>query len=304
MAIERLGYIGLGVMGSRMCRNLLRKSGLPLVVFDVDAAKSAALAADGAIPAGSVGEVVASADVVFICVPGAPEVRAVCVGAGGVVEHARPGQIIVDMTTAGPAVDREVAQALVARGTDFADAPVAKGVPSAEDGTLAITVGGSTEVFERILPFLECMGTDISHCGDVGTGQVMKLMNNMLVLQNVSALAEAMAIATRAGVARERVFEILRHGSGASFAMTRHGMHMASGEYPDDNFPTRYSVKDITYALELADSVNVDAEGARLARRRLEEAVEHGWGEYYAPVIYRLFEEQEAQSRAARQAGD
>lgn len=291
MAVQRLGYIGLGVMGSRMARNLARKSGLPVIGFDVDPAKVAALEVDGVEAAASIREVVEAADVVFLCVPGEPQVREACLGEGGVAEYVRPGQIVVDMTTAGPGIDREVAEALAAKGVQFADAPVAKGVPAATDGTLAITVGGSDEVVAGIMPYLECMGSDISHCGPVGTGQVMKLMNNMLVLQNVSALSEAMAIATRAGVDRARVFDILQHGSGASFAMTRHGSFMTSGDYPDDIFPSRYSLKDITYALDLAGEVGVDAEGAELAKRRLDEVMARGLGEYYAPVMYRLFED-------------
>src|SRR5690606_22811375 len=230
VTVERLGYIGLGVMGSRMARNLAKKSGLPVIGYDIDAAKARALEADGVQVASSIREVVESADVVFLCVPGEPQVREACLGEGGIAEYVRAGQTIVDMTTAGPGIDREVAEALVARGVQFADAPVAKGVPSAADGTLAITVGGSGEVVASIMPYLQCMGTDISHCGPIGTGQVMKLMNNMLVLQNVSALSEAMAIATRAGVDRSRVFDILQHGSGASFAMMRHGSFMASGD--------------------------------------------------------------------------
>ena len=291
-AIRRLGFIGLGVMGGRMCRNLAQKSGLPVVAYDLDPSRAAALAPAGVEAAASIAEVVARADVIFLCVPGEPQVRAVCLGAGGVVEHARAGQTVVDMTTATPEVDREVAAALASKAADFADAPVAKGVPSAEDGTLAITVGASAAVLARIEPWLRCMGTDISHCGDVGTGQVMKLMNNMLIAENVSAIAEAMAIATRAGVPRSRVFEILSKGSGDSFAMRRHGSYMTTGEYPDDMFPTTYQMKDVGYALALAESVGVDAEGARVAQRRLAASVEHGWGHLYAPVMYRLFEEQ------------
>ena len=291
MAVQRLGYIGLGVMGSRMARNLAKKSGLPVIGFDVDASKVAALEVDGIQAAASIREVVEAADVVFLCVPGEPQVREACLGEGGVAEYVRPGQTIVDMTTAGPGIDREVAEALAAKGVQFADAPVAKGVPAATDGTLAITVGGSDDVVASIMPYLQCMGSDISHCGPVGTGQVMKLMNNMLVLQNVSALSEAMAIATRAGVDRSRVFDILQHGSGASFAMTRHGSFMTTGDYPDDIFPSRYSLKDITYALDLAGEVGVDAEGAELAKRRLDEIMARGLGEYYAPVMYRLFED-------------
>ena len=134
------------------------------------------------------------------------------------------------------------------------------------------------------------MGTEISHCGAVGTGQVMKLMNNMLVFQTVSALAEAMAIATRAGADRARVFEILSRGSADSYVLRKHGAHMANGDYPDDQFPISYSLKDLRYALDLAERSGVDAKGAKLVEERFVEAIERGFGHLYSPVIYRLFE--------------
>jgi len=291
MEAVTLGFVGLGVMGGRMCRNLATKSGRPVVGFDLDRSRVDALAGVGVQGAESIADVVAAADVVFLCLPGEPQVRSVCLGAGGITEHARPGQVVVDMTTATTAIAREVARALAARGVDFADAPVARGVPSAEDGTLSITVGANDEVLRRIEPYLQCMGTEISHCGPVGTGQVMKLLNNMIVFETVSALAEAMAIATRAGVDRELVFEILQRGSADSFVMRRHGSYMTTGAYPDDMFPTDYSLKDIGYALQLAESVGVDAAGARVARDRLQEATDRGWGSLYSPVVYRLFEQ-------------
>jgi 3-hydroxyisobutyrate dehydrogenase len=288
----RLGFIGLGVMGGRMCRNLVRRSGLPVVAFDPVPSSAQAVADVGGTIVASAAEVMV-ADIVFLCLPGEPQVRAVCLEPGGLVEHARTGQTIVDMTTATVEIDREVAAALASRGADFADAPIARGVPAAEDGTLAITVGASEEVFARIKPLLAHMGSEISHCGDVGTGQVLKLMNNMLLFQNVSALAEAMAIATRAGVAREKLFPILERGSADSFAMRRHGSFMTSGEYPDDWFPTRYAKKDLGYAIALAESVGVDARGAKVVGERFDDIIERGLGEYYSPVIYRLFEDDE-----------
>ncbi len=289
--IERLGFIGLGVMGGRMCRNLARKSAKRVIGYDIDGAKAVALSNAGVEAAGSIAEVVEGAEMIFICVPGEPEVRALAFGEGGLVAAARAGQTIIDMTTATVEINREVAAALAAKGVDFADAPVARGVPAAENGTLAIMVGAAEDVLARITPYLECMGSEISHCGEVGTGQVMKLMNNMVVFENVSAIAEAMAIATRAGVARAKVFEILSLGSADSFVMRKHGAHMTTGEYPDDQFPTTYSLKDIGYALELAEKLGVEAEGAKLAQRRLRQAAERGLGRYYAPVIYKLFED-------------
>ncbi len=290
--IGQPGYIGLGVMGGRMCRNLAQKSGKRVIGYDVDADKAVALSNFGVDAAASVAEVVEGAEMIFICVPGEAQVRELAFGDGGLLATARAGQTIVDMTTATVEINREVAAALAAKGVDYVDAPVARGVPAAENGTLAIMVGAPDDVLARIHPYLECMGTDISHCGGVGTGQVMKLMNNMLVFENVSAIAEAMAIATRAGVERERVFEILSRGSADSFVMRKHGSHMTKGEYPDDQFPTTYSLKDIGYALDLAEKVGVEADGAKLAQRRLQEAADKGLGKYYAPVIYKLFEEE------------
>lgn len=289
--ISTLGFIGLGVMGGRMCRNLAQKSQKPVIAYDVDMAKAEALAAHGVKAASSIADVVRQADIVFMCVPGEPQVREVAFGDNGLVANARAGQTIVDMTTATVEVNREVAAALAEKGCDFADAPVARGVPAAENGTLAITVGASDDVFERIKPYLACMGAEISHCGGVGNGQVMKLMNNMLIFQTVNALAEAMAIATRAGVDRSRVFEILSKGSADSYCMRKHGSHMVTGEYPDDQFPTTYSLKDLRYALSLADTVGVNAESAKLAEKKLIEAIDRGYGRFYSPVIYKLFEE-------------
>ena len=290
MTDATLGFIGLGVMGGRMCRNLVRKSGRPVVGFDIEPARVAECAETGTRPAANIDDVVTSTDVVFMCLPGEPQVREVCFGPEGLVARARAGQTIVDMTTATPDVDREVAAALAKKGADFADAPVARGVPAAESGTLSITVGATVELLDRIEPYLRCMGTEISHCGAIGTGQVMKLMNNMLVFQTVSALAEAVAIATRAGVDRARVFEILSRGSADSYALRKHGAHMSSGDYPDDQFPTSYSLKDLRYALDLAERTEVDARGAKVVEQRFVEAIDRGLGHLYSPVIYRLFE--------------
>ena len=273
-----------------MCRNLARKSGRPVIAYDIDSARVNALSGDGVTAADSVAEIGAQAGTVFICVPGEVQVREVALAPGGLVDAVGAGQTVVDMTTATVQVNRETAAALAAKGVDYADAPVARGVPSAEDGTLSIMVGASAEVFARIEPLLAYMGTDISHCGEVGTGQVVKLMNNMLVFQNVTALAEAMAIGTRAGVDRAQLFDILSKGSADSFVMRRHGSYMTSGDYPDDMFPIVYSLKDLRYALDLAAQEGVDAASAKVAEARLLEAIDAGDGHLYSPAIYKLFE--------------
>jgi 3-hydroxyisobutyrate dehydrogenase-like beta-hydroxyacid dehydrogenase len=288
---SKLGFIGVGTMGGPMCLNLAKGSGLETIAFDLDPKRLEAQRQGGVAVADSIAEVVQASDIVFMCLPGEPQVRDVGWGSGGLLDSVRPGQVVVDMTTATVHVNRELGAALAERDVAFADAPVARGVPSAKDGTLSIMVGCSEELFRRIEPLLLHMGTDISHCGDIGTGQVLKLMNNMMIFQTVSALAEALAIGTRAGVPGPKLFEILSKGSADSFALRRHGSWMAKGVYPDDQFPTTYSQKDLGYAIALAEEMGVDAKGAKLVAKRFEEAIDKGLGKYYSPVIYKLFED-------------
>ena len=169
-----------------------------------------------------------------MCLPAEPQVRAECTEEGGILEFVRPGQTIIDITTATANIEREMVKLFADKSVDYADAPVARGVSAAEDGTLSIMVGATNDVFERIKPILETMGTDITLCGGVGTGQVVKLMNNMILVMNVSALAEALAIGTRAGVDGELLFKTLSHGSADSFALRKHGMqYMAKSNFPE-----------------------------------------------------------------------
>ncbi len=290
-AYKKIGFIGTGVMGGRMCRNLATKIGVPVMAFDTDMDKVAALDNVGVEAAPSIAALVKAVDLIVMCLPGEPQLRAVCLGEGGVLENSRAGQVVVDMTTATVDIERELATAFAAKSVDFSDAPVARGVSSAEDGTLSIMVGASDDLFARIKPVLACMGTDVTLCGGVGTGQVVKLMNNMIVFMNVSALAEALVIGRRAGVDGELLFETLSRGSADSFVLRKHGMqYMVKGDFPDDVFPTTYSIKDMSYALRLAEENNVDAAAARLTDARLREAEAAGYGKLYCPVIYKLID--------------
>ena len=289
---KQIGFIGTGIMGGRMCRNLAKKIPIPVIAFDVEMNKVAALSDVRVEAAPSIEALVNKADIILMCLPGEPQVRAVCTQEGGILEFVRPGQTIIDMTTATANVEREMVKLFAEKSVDYADAPVARGVSAAEDGTLSIMVGATTEIFERIKPILETMGTDITLCGGVGTGQVVKLMNNMILVMNVSALAEALAIGTRAGVDGELLFKTLSRGSADSFSLRKHGMqYMAKGDFPEGVFPVTYSIKDMSYALRLAEETDVSAEGARLVDKRLKEVEAAGYGKKYSPVLYKLFEE-------------
>lgn len=288
-SISSIGFVGLGAMGSPMCHNLARQASVPVIAFDLDRNRINRAVGHGAYGAKDLAEV-ASAELIFVCLPGESETLEVCLAPGGLLEHMTPKKTVVDCTTTTVNSNRLIATSLNKKGTDFADAPVARGVPNAIDGTLSITVGASEETFEKIKKWLSLMGSDISHCGPVGSGTVMKLMNNMVLFQNVSAIAEAMAIATRAGIKRDDVFEYLSRGSADSFALRRHGAYMTTGEYPTGLFPTTYSHKDLGYALDLALELGVDAAGAALVQSRFEEVIRRGFGDLYSPVLYRLFE--------------
>ena len=291
--IKKIGFIGTGVMGGRMCRNLAIKGAVPVIAFDLDPNKVTALDNAGVEASPSIEALVAESDMIIICVPGEPQVRSVLFEPGGVLEHVRAGQTVVDMTTATADVAREAEKKLAEKSVDYADAPIARGVSSAEDGTLSIMVGGTQEVFNRINPAMSCMGTEVTHCGGVGTGMVMKLMNNFIVFMNTSALAEALLIGTRAGVDGKLLFETLSRGSADSFVLRKHGMqYMVKEDYPDDVFSVVYSLKDLSYALKLAEESNVNAETGKLVERRFKEAIDSGYGPFYGPVVYKLLQEQ------------
>ncbi|MCC7348183.1 MAG: NAD(P)-dependent oxidoreductase, partial [Variibacter sp.] len=186
---------------------------------------------------------------------------------------------------------------LAERGIAFADAPIARTRQAAIDGTLSITVGASPEVFARIEPVLRHAATDVTHCGPVGCGQVVKLMNNMVLVQTVVALSEARAIARRAGVEPALLFDALGKGSADSFALRNHGMKAIVPEnFPERAFSTDYAIKDLTYALRLAEQGGVAANGAQLARATLEASRAAGNAALYWPALARVIDSEQQTS--------
>lgn len=292
-ATEAVGFIGLGVMGEPMCRNLLAKGSWPVIVHDVRPEPVGRLAAAGATAAGSVSAVTARAAVIALSLPGGPELETVVAGDGGILSALGPGQLVVDHSTAPPLLTRELAERCRAVGADYCDAPIARTRQAAHDGTLSIMVGGTAESFERLGPILATMATDVTHCGDVGSGQVTKILNNMLLFQNGRAIAEAHAIASgllgAIDLDLDRVFEAIAEASGGSFALRNHGMKaIFRDDYPAESFPTTYALKDLTYALDLAREAGVDAVGAATVGELLQAACDAGYREEYWPVVRRL----------------
>jgi 3-hydroxyisobutyrate dehydrogenase-like beta-hydroxyacid dehydrogenase len=281
-----IGFIGLGVMGEPICRNLALKSGEQVLGYDLDPAPLARLKAEGVKAAASVREIAERCNMIFLSLPGVPEVKTVCVGPGSLMLYMRAGSYILDLSTVSVALTRDLQSRFSARGVHFADAPVARTREAAEKGTLSVMVGATEQIFKRILPALGHIGTDITHCGGPGAGQATKLINNMVLFQNVVALAEALALARRAGLSATRVFETLAKGSADSFALRHHGLKaMVPDSYPERAFSVEYALKDLEYALEFAKQARAELTGACNAKALLERAAAAGLGKKYFPVL-------------------
>lgn len=284
-----VGFIGLGVMGEPMCRNLAQKSGRPVLGFDQADAPLERLAAFGVTRAQSLADLAAACDVIFMALPSGAHVEAVTLGADGLLAHVRPGQVIVDLGTSPVEMTRDIAAKFVAAGARYADTPIARTRQAAEAGTLSIMVGADDPTFDLVRPLLATFASDITHCGPIGAGQIVKILNNMVLVETVVALSEAMATATRAGVDGKLLFETLMKGSADSFALRNHGMKaVVPDTFPERAFSTTYARKDISYALSLAQSVGLKLQGAELADQLLEKTQAEGFGDLYWPVVSRI----------------
>lgn len=289
MKRNKIGFVGVGVMGEPMCRNLARKSRLRVAAFDRDAAPLRRLQEAGVEVADGVAALARECDVVFMALPSGKHIDDVCAGEEGLLAQARAGQIIVDFGTSPVELTRSLAAKFAETGTRYADAPIARTRQAAEAGTLSIMVGADVKTFAEIEPLLACCATDITHCGPVGSGQIVKLLNNMVLAETVVALSEALVVARRAGLDGKILFETLIKGSADSFALRNHGMKaVLPNTFPERAFSTDYMRKDLGYALELAADLGTKLHGAELASRLLHEASKAGFGDFYWPVVSRV----------------
>ena len=289
---KTLGFVGLGVMGEPMCRNLAKKCGMPLLAFDLRPEPLQRLSADGVECATSLDDLAARADVIFLSLPGEPQVRAVVQGEGGLLSLMRAGQTLVDTSTCPVSLAKELGTQAAAQGIEFADAPVARTAQAAIDGTLSIMVGSTPDLFTKLEPLLFCMGDAITHCGAVGAGEAVKLMNNMVVVQTIHAIAEALTVARKSGVVDGGVlFETMSKSSGDSFVLRNHGMKsMLPDTHPPKSFPIDYIKKDLSYAIQLAEECGVKMEAAYATRDVLDRAAEMGFGDRYYTILIKAIE--------------
>ena len=220
---KSIGFIGLGVMGEPICRNLVKKSGAPVIAFDLAPEPLERLREQGAASPARWRKSSGQSDIVFLCLPSAKHVRSVFEG-DGILKNIRNGQVVVDLGTSSVNQTRDFAGQLQARGAVWADAPIARTRQAAQDGTLSVMVGAKPELFAAIEPLIRCFATDVTRCGDVGAGQVTKILNNMVLFETVNALAEAVAVARRSGVDPALLLDTLVERLGRQFcpAQSRH----------------------------------------------------------------------------------
>lgn len=288
---QTIGFIGVGVMGEPMCRHIATRYGARVLATDPDVAPLERLQAYGVVSA-TVQEIVNQSQVILMSLPSDKVVRAVVEGDGanestpGLLGLCRPGQIVIDLSTSPLTLTREFAARFAERGIEFVDAPVMRTRAAAEAGSLAVPVGASEALFARIRPIIATFATDITLSGPVGAGQMVKILNNMVLYETVLALAEARAICVKAGYDPETLFHAMSTGSADSFALRNHGMKaLLPQDFPEKAFPVTYARKDVQFAVDMAESLGIDATGARNLVACFDKAIEQGHGEKYAPAI-------------------
>jgi 3-hydroxyisobutyrate dehydrogenase len=288
--MQKVAFIGLGAMGGPMAINLAKK-GFPLVVFDIIAERMGMMKAAGAETAASCREAAERCPVVITMLPASAHVREAVLGKGGVAEGIQRGSLLIDMSTIDPMTTREISQVLEGKGAEMLDAPVARGVPAAVAGTLVIYVGGKKEVFDRQRPIFASMGTDIYHVGDVGSGEVVKIVNNIMVAVTTCALAEAMVLGVKAGVKPDILFEALSSGSGNSFVLQSHYKNnVMKGKFEEGVFPVDYMLKDLDLALSTGNKLRIPLHFAALAAQEYISAGALGESRNYHPAVIRPLE--------------
>ncbi len=284
-----VGFVGLGIMGCPMARNLL-KQGHALTVWSRRAASMQPLLDAGARGASSPAEVASAADVVISMVPDAPDVREVMLGAQGVARGARPGLVAVDMSTILPAAAREIGAELQALGIAFLDAPVSGGEGGAIAGTLTIMVGGSEAAMARVRPLFECLGKTIVHIGDSGAGQVAKATNQIVTGVGVLTVAEALNFARRNGVDPAKVREALMGGAASSRILENHGQRMLDRNF-NPGFKSWMHQKDMNIVLQTAHRLGVCLPASAAAAQMFNAMVGAGLGEEDSVAMIKLLEQ-------------
>ena len=285
----RIGFIGLGIMGKPMARNLM-KAGFPVTVHNRSQAKVEELVKEGASRAASPREVASATDIVITMLPNSPDVELVALGAGGIKEGARAGQLFIDMSTINPVVSQKIAMELAPLGVAMVDAPVSGGEKGAIEGTLSIMAGGAPEDFERALPVFNALGKTITHMGPIGTGGFTKLANQIIVAVNLTAIGEALVLGTKAGVDPEKMIRALAGGMAGSKCLDQKSEKILSGDFAP-GFKIDLHFKDLNLIQDAARSVGVPIPTAAFVEQLFAALRVRGRGGLDHSGVITLFED-------------
>jgi 3-hydroxyisobutyrate dehydrogenase len=285
-----IAFIGLGTMGAPMALNLL-KAGFSVTVHNRTPSKEEMLAKEGAKRAASPQEAAQNADVVITNVSDSPDVEAVILGEHGAIHGMKSGSILIDVSTISPITTRKVAEKLAEKHIEMLDCPVSGGSEGAIKGTLSIMVGGKPEVLAKVMPVLQAMGKTISHVGTIGSGQVTKAINQVIIAGTYAAVAEGMAMGLAAGIDIEAAHKALSGGAANSWVLTNRAGNMIKNEYPL-GFRTRLHRKDLGIAIETAKDLGVSIPIAALVEQMEVSLVKRGFGDEDVSNIARIVREQ------------
>ena len=283
-----VGFIGLGNMGNPMAGNVL-KNGFPMTVFDINPKAMENLAAAGAKSAASVQQVLDNCEVLLTCLPGTPEVEALYLGAGGVIESAKPRTILVDMSSVLPSTPRKLEARARARGLPFLEAPVSGGVTGARAATLAIMTGGDPALLERVTPILKCIGPNIYQIGPVGSGNTLKAINNMMSNVNACAMMEGLVLGLKAGLDLKTMADVISKSSGNSNALARVDRAIEPRNF-EPGFKVALMNKDLETFNTIAKELHVPVSFSNVAQRYQQAALAAGLGEKDTSVIFTVIE--------------
>lgn len=284
----KIGFVGLGIMGKPMAKNLL-KAGYSLVVNDINKEAVKELAGCGAGEAASPKEVAEKTDIVITMLPNSPHVKQVVLGGNGILEGAREGMILIDMSSIAPQASKEVAAALESKKVHMLDAPVSGGEPKAVDGTLSVMVGGKKEIFDQCYELLTKMGKTVVLCGEIGAGNTTKLANQIIVAGNIAAMSEALVLGTKAGVNPEVIYNAIRGGLAGSTVLDAKAPMILDGNFKP-GFKVDLHIKDLANAIETAREVGAPLFLTNQVMEILQTLKTDGMGQDDHDSIVRFYE--------------
>jgi 3-hydroxyisobutyrate dehydrogenase len=286
----KVGFIGVGNMGGPMCRNIVKRSNHQVTVFDLNPAAVKTCTDLGATAAKSVAEVTKGTDIVMTSLPMPKDVEAVTLGDNGILANIGKGQTFIDLSTNAPSMVKKIGAAMAAKGIAMLDAPVSGGTTGAEAATIAIMVGGDKKVFDDALPVLQSFSANVIYMGELGTGTVAKLVNNMLSFCNMAALAEGMVLGTTYGLDPDKLLQVIASSSGNSNAVKNFSLRALKGQYSPPSFALNLAYKDLHLALELGDELSVPLPQGSSTHNLQRMARSMGFGPDDSSSIVRVYE--------------